>query len=273
VFYLFHTSPVHWNAANLETLHGSSASQKVRSLEGMHSINEIAIEERSIALLTAIRSGEGTQVKAARDELKNAMQRDNALRSEVKAMLPESERRDDDHIFLSFALSYLPHGIIGLLLAVMLCASMSTTSAELNALASTTTLDVIKRDWKETEQVRATQWATVAYGALAMLFAASIATYFGNLITAVNEIGSLFYGTILGVFLVAFFLKAVQGRAVFFAAVMAEATIITIYVLQRTHAIGEIGFLWFNLIAPVIVVTVSLLLQTLTKEQPQPSQP
>ena len=102
--------------------------------------------------------------------------------------------------------------------------------------------------------MRATQWATLAYGALAMLFAASIAQWFGNLITAVNEIGSLFYGTILGIFLVAFFLKRVGARAVFIGAVVAEVAIITIYLLQRTGAIGEIGFLWYNLIAPAIVL-------------------
>ncbi|MFT3883990.1 MAG: hypothetical protein QM724_00760 [Flavobacteriales bacterium] len=159
-------------------------------------------------------------------------------------------------------MEHFPTGIVGLFLAVIFCASMGASSAELNALATTTTVDVVRRTRTDAGQVRAARIATLGFGLLAMIFA-GVASLFGNLIQAVNLIGSLFYGTILGIFLVAFFLKHVQGRAVFVAALVSEAVILALFALQQLGLIGEIGFLWYNLIAPVIVLTAALLLQPL----------
>ena len=264
VFYLFHQAPVHWNKANLDLLANSPAAADAKALEEMHVTNSATIEVRSSALLEALRSDDNTRIASAHPALNDALARDAALRGDVKDLLakvaPAAESRDDDHIFLSFILAKMPVGIIGLLIAVMFCASMSTTSAELNSLATTTTVDVVRRDWSEAGQVHATQWATIAYGALAMVFA-GVASTFGNLIQAVNIIGSLFYGTILGIFLVAFFLKRVQGTAVLIAGLVSEAAIITLFALQRLELIPEIGFLWFNLIAPAIVIMVASTVQ------------
>jgi uncharacterized sodium:solute symporter family permease YidK len=266
VFYLFHTSPVHWNERNLEVLNNSTASVQAHRMEAQHAANTAVIEARSAVLLDAVRSGDEARIGQASLAVRSIRASDDSLRAAVKALItqvaPQAESRDDDHIFLSFSMKYLPAGIIGLLLAVMFSASMSTTSAELNALATTTTVDVIKRDWAGDQQVTATRWATIIYGALAMAFA-GVAAQFGNLIQAVNILGSLFYGTILGIFLVAFFLKRVHGRAVFIAAVAAETVIIALFVLQKAHVIGEIAFLWYNLIAPAIVIILALLLQAL----------
>ena len=264
VFYLFNAGPVHWNADNWERMKAVDAAGAAVA-EQRHHANAEAIGTEATALLSAFRTGDMEAETASRAGLHAALRTDSLLRSEVRrdvaTAVPGSEGKDADHIFLRFAMDRLPHGVIGLLIAVMLCASMSTSSAELNALASTTVLDLGRGGGDPARQVRATQWATLAYGALAMLFAASIAQWFGNLITAVNEIGSLFYGTILGIFLVAFFLKRVGARAVFIGAVVAEVAIITIYLLQRTGAIGEIGFLWYNLIAPAIVLVGAVVLQ------------
>ena len=264
VFYLFHQAPAHWNKANLDLLAASPAAAEARAIEEMHATNATTVGARSTDLLEALRADDATRIATAHTALNDALDRDAVLRNDVKELLakvaPTAEARDDDHIFLSFILGKMPVGIIGLLMAVMFCASMSTTSAELNSLATTTTVDVIRRDWSETGQVHATQWATIAYGALAMVFA-GVASTFGNLIQAVNIVGSLFYGTILGIFLVAFFFKRVHGRAVFIAAIIAETTIIGLFTLQKAGLIREIGFLWFNLIAPAIVVIVATGLQ------------
>ncbi len=263
VFYLFHASPSHWNSQNLATV---SSLPEMQVLEERHRTNDGNIRDRSAELLNAFRSDDPARVEQAKEDLNTALANDSITHSDVQSLirdrLPDADPRDDDHIFLSFVMAHFPAGIIGLFVAVMFAASMSTSSAELNALATTTTVDVIRRKWTERSQVRATQWATVGFGVLAMAFA-GIASRIGNLIQAVNIVGSLFYGTILGIFLVAFFLKHVHGRAVLIAAMFAEATIITLFVLQRTEHIEEIGFLWFNLIAPAIVIFLSLAIQQL----------
>ncbi len=271
VFYLFHASPVHWNEKNLDALAASPNTlvvQEAETLKSQHSTAEVAINARATDLLAAVRSEDLIRIDNARDGLKSSLSDDSKVRDGMKDLirkeLPKAEPRDDDHIFLTFVLTHLPVGIVGLLIAVMFCASMSTTSAELNALATTTTVDVIKRDWTEAQQVTATRWATIAYGALA-LGLAGLASLFGNLIQAVNIVGSLFYGTILGIFLVAFFLKNVESRAVFIGAIVAETTILVLFLLERTGTIREIGFLWFNLIAPVIVVLVSSIARPLDR--------
>jgi Na+/proline symporter len=138
---------------------------------------------------------------------------------------------------------------------MIFCAGMSSTSAELSALATTSTVDVLRTARTDAGQVRATQWATVAFGVLALGFAA-LFSLFENLIQAVNILGSLFYGTILGIFLVAFFVRHVQGTAVFIAALVAEAAILTLH-----FADVEIAFLWYNLIAPAIVVGLAIAIQ------------
>ena len=154
-------------------------------------------------------------------------------------------------------MEHLPVGVIGLLLAMIFCAGMSSTSAELSALATTTTVDVLRSQRSEQQMVRATQIATVVFGLIGLGFAA-LFSLFENLIQAVNVIGSLFYGTVLGIFLVAFFVRSVGGTAVFIAALIAQATILVVH-----FGDFEIAFLWYNVIAPAIVVALALALQAL----------
>jgi len=190
------------------------------------------------------------------------------LRDSVKATIGKSIRnaktQDRDYIFLNFVLSNLPHGIVGLLLAVMFSAAMGSMAGELNALASTTTMDIYKRSIKPDatpgHYVKASRWFTVSWALLAMVFA-MLASFAENLIQFVNIIGSLFYGTILGIFLAAFYVKRVQGTAVFWAALLAEGIVFYCY------AFTDIAFLLYNIIGCLTVILFSIALQALLPQK------
>ncbi|MFB1021856.1 MAG: sodium:solute symporter, partial [Vicingaceae bacterium] len=211
-------------------------------------------------------------------ELKSAIQayhvEEQALMKDSKALIlkadPNASTEDDDYIFITFVTNFLPIGLIGLLLAVIFSAAMSSTSAELNALASTTTIDIykrnIKQDGDEKHYLLRSKLFTFMFGILAIIFAV-MADLFDNLIEAVNILGSLFYGTILGVFLVAFFFKKVKGNAVFIAALISQAIIIVLYTLNKYEYIN-LAYLWYNLIAPGLVIGFAVLIQVMGKEKP-----
>ena len=278
VFYLFQGAPVHWNSANVEEMR--SEDQMIRrsadgrtdlrpaygtvdplarpmDLREQHTANTAEITTAANAWVAAHRAGLSTD----NEQLTNSLAEDGRLReayrAEIKSTLPERESNDKDYIFVTFIMDHLPIGVIGLLLAMIFSAGMSSTAAELSALATTSVVDVVRKERTDMEQVLATKWATVIFGLLALGFAA-IFSLFENLIQAVNILGSLFYGTILGIFLVAFFLKRVHGTAVFVAALVAQATILFIHFSSI-----ELAFLWYNLVAPAIVVVLALLIQAL----------
>jgi Na+/proline symporter len=283
VFYLFNQAPVHWNSANVEAMR--SEDQKIRSSEdgnanlplasgaadppgrppdipGQHTANTAAIAAAASAWVAAHRAGSSPDIGL----LTTALARDTALREafrqEIKAAVPGADTNDKDYIFITFIMDHMPIGIIGLLLAMIFSAGMSSTSAELSALATTSVVDVVRKDRTDSGQVRATKWATVLFGLLALAFAA-LFSLFENLIQAVNIIGSLFYGTILGIFLVAFFLKRVGGTAVFIAALVAQVAILA---LHFSHM--EVAFLWYNLIAPAVLVVLSIVFQLSLSAKP-----
>jgi SSS family solute:Na+ symporter len=164
---------------------------------------------------------------------------------------------------LNFVLTYLPHGIVGLILAVMFSAAMSSMASELNALASTTTVDIYKRSMIKNASPRhylnASRMFTILWAVLAMIFA-MLASFAENLIQFVNIIGSLFYGTILGIFLTAFFIKRVAGNAVFRAALVAQLTVF--YCYKYTN----IAFLLYNFIGCAVVIVVSVAIQSFLKD-------
>ncbi|HMQ76141.1 MAG TPA: sodium:solute symporter [Flavobacteriales bacterium] len=284
VFYLFNAAPIHWNSANTEALrlaqppsegwvsepanldevgvgeiveiHSSKSWSAWESLDSAYRDNRAELSNEVHAWLTQQRAG-NTETNAR--SLVELLEKDEVIRAayaeEIKYEIPAAESNDKDYIFITFIIDHMPIGIIGLLLAMIFSAGMSSTSAELSALATTSVVDVVKKERTDGEQVRATKWATVLFGLLALAFAA-LFSLFENLIQAVNIIGSLFYGTILGIFLVAFFLKRVGGTAVFIAALVAQATILTIHFSEI-----QIAFLWYNLIAPAIVVLGAVVLQ------------
>ena len=268
VFYLFHPAPLHWNDANLAAARNLDPTSLTRDLEHGHA--ETLEQRRRAAqeLVGAWRNENAPLARAALVEIER-LQRDDAelerkFKRRLGELLPKAEPNDKDYIFISFVMDHLPVGVIGLLLAMIFCAGMSSTSAELSALATTSTIDVLRSQKSEQHQVRATQIATVVFGLVALGFAA-LFSLFENLIQAVNILGSLFYGTILGIFLVAFFVRKVQGTAVFVAALVAQAAILAM------HFAGvEVAFLWYNLIAPAIVVVLAVAVQAVQSRRGAP---
>ena len=181
------------------------------------------------------------------------------IRQNVKTITNEIapssiESNDLDYIFIFFILNYLPKGLIGLLLAVILSAAMSSTASELNALSTTTVIDLYKRNHlvkkSDNHYLKASKWFTVMWGIIAIIFA-SIGRLFENLIELVNLIGSLFYGTVLGIFIVAFFFKKIKGNEVFYSACLSQILIFFIY------GYFEIGYLWLNFIGAIMTIIFS----------------
>ena len=168
------------------------------------------------------------------------------------------ESNDKDYVFIHFIINNLPRGLIGLLLAVILSAAMSSTASELNALASTSAIDLYKRNVRQgksdTHYVKASKWFTFAWGLIA-ISVACVANLFDNLIQLVNIIGSIFYGNVLGIFLLAFFIKFVKGNAVFTAALITQAIIIGVFLLDW------FPYLWLNLLGCVLVMGIAMILQ------------
>lgn len=193
----------------------------------------------------------------------------DSLRNKYKNVLfeidPGYETKDADYIFLTFILNFLPHGLIGLLLAVIFSAAMSSTAGELNALSATTTIDYYKKFWSksddEKKDLMVSKWLTVSWGLLAILIALT-AGMFENLIQLVNILGSLFYGTILGVFILALFFKSVGGTAALIGGVIGQLTVLTVHLL-KTYEVIELSYLMYNFIGCATVVLIGVIVQKL----------
>lgn len=268
VFFLFNQPPVFHNTALYQTALQTSSQQELVALEqeykGVLAQKELATKR----LVQAIKNDDEVVKQSARAEVLSFQQEEKEIRDDVKASIakavPGAKTQDRDYIFLNFVLSYLPHGIIGLLLAVMFSAAMSSMASELNALASTTTVDIYKRsfnaDATDKHYVKASRSFTLMWALLAMVFA-MLAGFAENMIQFVNIVGSLFYGTILGIFLCAFYVKRVQGTAVFWAALLAEAVVLYCYLFT------DLAFLLYNIIGCVLVVVVSLIIQSFLKKE------
>jgi len=191
------------------------------------------------------------------------------LRNKYKNLLfeidPGYEKKDADYIFLTFILNFLPHGLIGLLLAVIFSAAMSSTAGELNALSATTTIDYYKKFWSksddEKKDLKISKLLTVSWGILAIIIALT-AGMFENLIQLVNILGSLFYGTILGVFILALFFKFVGGKAALIGGIVGQLTVLLVHFLQ-TFNIIELSYLMYNFIGCAAVIIIGVLIQKL----------
>ena len=257
VFYQFNSSPIFFNTQIKNEIYNTTAASEFRNLEN----NLLDLENAKSELFRDFVEAPEDAIVA--QKIKGIVGQERALRDEAKTVisraLPNAEANDKDFVFIHFILYQLPRGLIGLLLAVFFCAAMSSTASELNALGSTSLIDFYKRLFKKSEEeehyVRAAKGLTIFWGLVAILFA-SVASLFENLIQFVNIIGSLFYGTILGIFLVAFYLKRISGLAVLIAAVLSELLVIVIYRMD------VVAYLWLNLIGCVSVIVLSLVIQT-----------
>lgn len=259
VFYLFYTPPVHFKPIATQQLEASEYRQEYETLESEY--QSLLDQRKTLALSLANAEDEHTG-----QELYEVDRRSVAVREEVKGLLkkvdPSIETKDSDYVFLTFILTYLPHGLIGLLIAVIFSAAMSSSSSELNALSSTTTIDIYKRllsNVGERWHLLVSKSLTFLWGCLAISFA-MLAKSSENLIEAVNIVGSVFYGTILGIFLVAFFIRYVKGGAVFWAAVIAQSVVICFHFLT-VYDVISLGYLWYNAIGCCITVVLAILFQ------------
>ena len=255
VFFEFNSAPVNYNPQVINYL------EKVQNAEYLQQKREFSItrENKIIKQNQFLESIDGANSKKLESEIIELHKKEKKIRQNVKDISNEVgpssiESNDLDYIFIFFILNYLPHGIIGLLLAVILSAAMSSTASELNALSTTTVIDIYKRNHNikksERHYLKASKWFTVMWGLIAIIFA-SFGSLFENLIELVNLIGSIFYGTILGIFIVAFFFKQVKGNHVFYAACISQILIFIIY------ASSEIGYLWLNFIGAIITILLS----------------
>lgn len=271
VFYQFNQPPAFFDAAAKKSLIESGYSQDVQDLE----LRQAAIfEEKKTAvfnLVDAMNQGDETTIETAKTAVNTLQNNYKATNEEVQTLIKkvDDSSREADFVFITFVMNNLPAGLVGLLLAVIFSAAMSSTAAELNALATTTTMDLYRRSMnpeKSNEHYfEASKWFTILWGILALIFAASV-SLFDNLIEAVNIIGSLFYGTILGIFIVAFSFKKIGGKAVFYAAIITEIIIIITFILNAYEYI-ELEYLWLNLIGSVLVVLFAWIIQMINKER------
>ena len=259
VFHLFVLPPLYFHPAEAQKVAGGPHGEAYRVLEARHREAFEARKDAIQTMLAAERAGDAAAARAAAGVTREAQARLQAVRAEtvelVKRADPAATGNDNNYVFLRFVLAHLPAGLIGLVFAAVFAASMNSSSAELNSLASTTVVDVLKRfpalRWTDRIELRVSRIVTLFWAGFAVAFA-EYASRLGTLVEAVNILGSLFYGTILGIFLCAFYLKRVGGTAVFTAALLAEAVVIACFKLTA------IGFLWYNLIGCALVMIFAL---------------
>jgi SSS family transporter len=270
VFYQFVTPPLFFNPVETAKIKNSSYGEAYTKLEtDYHRLN--GEKQKQIRnMLAAIETRKDADLASTLQKLRGTRESEAGLRQEaiqlIKKSNPLAETNDTNYIFLSFVTHFLPAGLVGLILAAILSASMSSSAAELNALASVTVIDIYKRmgrrNASERHYVFVSKLATVFWGIYAISFA-QFANHLGSLIEAVNIMGSLFYGTILGIFLIAFYFKNIRGNATFIAAIIAELAVLACYFFT------EIPYLWFNVIGCLILVSLAHLMNPLLPEKKQ----
>jgi Na+/proline symporter len=269
VFYQFEKPPVFFNEQQVSNIKDGEYAEDFYTLDQQH--QEIFIEKRDKIeqLASALDGRQQNEIDVLSEQVRQLEQESKEVHKQVVELIaandPEAETKDADYIFIGFVTKYLPHGIIGLLLAVIFSAAMSSTSSELNALASTTIIDYYKRlvrqEASDEHYLIASKMFTAMWGVLAILFAL-FSSLVDNLIQAVNILGSLFYGVILGIFVLAFVFKYVKSNAVFLAAILGECLVVILWLLSENEVI-KLSYLWLNLVGCLLVVGLGILFQFL----------
>ena len=258
VFYQFNASPLHFNPAAVKDVMQSEYASEYTALEEEKKGIDKTLNAAQLAYSQTTNTNKLAEL---RTEIAALQQQEESLREQSKAVIkkanPEAETNDKDYVFIHFILTNLPRGLIGLLLAVILSAAMSSTASELNALGATNAIDVYKRNRPgrtEKQYMNASKWFTMLWGVIAIMVA-SVANLFENLIELVNIIGSIFYGNVLGIFLLAFFVKYVKSKATFVAALITQVIVIIVWYIDI------MPYLWLNLFGCALVMGLALLLQ------------
>ena len=261
-YYQYHTPPLFFNQQVISKLENSEHRQEYEVIKQKH---ESLSQQKTVyinQLTDALKTDEENKIDAVRAELLKFNEDDKKLREDLVALIekndPTADTNDNNYIFLRFVTDTFPKGLIGLLIAIIFLASMGATASAINSLSSTTVIDIYKRFVKKTAQdshyLKVSRITTLCWG----VFTIGIALYssqLGNLLEAVNILGSLFYGTILGIFLVAFYVKGIGGKAVFWSAIITEIIIIGIWRLDL------VAFLWLNLIGCALLILIGIILQ------------
>lgn len=267
-FYQFHQAPIFYNQSVEARALQTPAKEQLMQLSAQYEQKRQALETATLEKLHAKEQVSSDLVKPYTEEMQSLQKQYKAT---IKDAVPDADTNDTNYIFLRFVIDHLPVGLVGLLIAIIFLAAWGSIAAALNSLASCTMVDFYLR-FKKTNtesasdeaQYRMSKWLTFFWGVFCVI-TAEFATGMGSLIEAVNVLGSLFYGVILGIFLVAFYLKKVQGNAVFWAAVIGELLVIACFLLDRYNIIG-LGFLWLNVVGAIAVVVLAIILQPLFRK-------
>lgn len=268
VFYQFHQTPIHFNPAARTALETSVYKSEYDALSIQLSAVQGEKQQLQLDFLEAQNNNQTAVLNVLKNELQTLDRAENNLRNEAKVLLaktdPDIATNDKDYVFIHYILNNLPVGIIGLLLAVILSAAMSSTASELNALGTITTLDIYQRyatvSTAPKHYLRMSRLFTFGWGIIAILIA-SVASLFENLIQLVNIIGSIFYGNVLGIFLLAFFFKHIQGKAVFYAAILTQILVIAVFYVDL------MSYLWLNLLGCGLVILIAQFFQFFAKNK------
>jgi SSS family transporter len=264
VFYQFNSSPLHFNPSAVNDVLNSPYAAQYLDLQEQKNTLEIAVKEQQLSY--AVLDNQ-SQKQTVLIDIKALQSQEDQLRATSKELIkkanPKAETNDKDYVFIHFILNNLPRGLIGLLLAVILSAAMSSTASELNALGSTTTIDLYRRNNQsrsDKHYLRASKGFTMLWGIIAIVVAC-VANLFENLIELVNIIGSIFYGNVLGIFLLAFFFSYVKSRAVFIAAIITQGIIVYIWWIDL------MPYLWLNVVGATLVIAIAFILQVVSPDK------
>ncbi len=265
-FYMFYNAPIFFNEAQLnKSIKNETYANNIQAHQlSYDSLNKIS-QAQTNQLVAAIHAKDNSQTTIIKDELKQTLDLKQDVRNNALTLIKEADitadTNDTNYIFLYFVTHNLPKGLIGLLIAVIFLAAWGSIAAALNSLASSTVIDVYKRLWvtnqTDAHYYAASRWITLFWGVFCIA-TAMFASQLGSLIEAVNILGSLFYGTMLGIFVVAFYMKKIGSRAVFYAALIAEAGVITVYIANI------VSFLWLNVIGCLLVMMFAFAIEKLT---------
>ncbi|RZL12527.1 MAG: sodium:solute symporter, partial [Pedobacter sp.] len=263
-FYQYNKAPLFFNSYELNKLEKSEYKAELDKIQ-LNYNQAFATKKKEVEKLDkALDASDQSKIDVQRTAVKKADEETKAIRKNLTDLMTKNDEKanvnDNNYIFLSFVTQYLPKGLIGLLIAIIFLASMGSTASALNSLASTSVVDIYKRlinkEASDKQYVKASRWSTVIWGVVCIIMAL-FASKIGNLLEAVNILGSFIYGTILGVFVVAFYVKSVKGKAVFYGAVLAE---IIVCILGFNEVVA---YLWLNVIGCLLVVFFALVIQGL----------
>jgi len=257
VFYQFHTPPMFFDAIH------KAQSPQIKEIEAQFAARRRELSDSLGAYVIARHQGDEARASQALQRARTLQQSSEALKDQARKTLPEkSKSQEADYVFITFILNELPHGVIGLLMAAFFAAALASKAAELNALGTCTTIDIYRRIFKDDSTddhtVSMTRYFTAIWGLIAIAFAL-FAHMAENLIQAVNILGSIFYGVMLGLFIVGFFVKHIRGTAMFWAAIISQLAVIIMYFTL------PISYLWYPLIGCALCLVISAILEETSK--------